>query len=224
MREIVTTLWAAWFALGAAGAEPHTFDKDEPGKVPSGWTAGVTGAKKGKAPRWEVKKANDGNVLAQLEPYGNRGDFPVCLKKETAVKNGTFSVRLKPISGRIDQAGGVVFRAKDKDNFYVVRANALENNVSFYYTKKRRRTTIKYWRDVPVKLGAWHTLKVEAKGFTFKVWLNDKLVGEIEDTRKTFPAAGMVGVWTKADSVTHFDDLSATPADEQANADEKATP
>jgi len=118
------------------------------------------------------------------------------------------SVRLKPISGNVDQAGGVVFRAKDKDNFYIVRANAKENNVSFYYNQDGKRTTIKYWENIKVNLGEWHELKVEAKGVTFKVWLNDELVGEIEDTKQIFPGAGMVGVWTKADSVTYFDDLA----------------
>lgn len=178
------------------------------GSVPKGWIAGVTGSKKGKAPRWEVIRDEDHVVLAQLESGGANGDFPVCLKQGSSLRDGSVSIRFKPISGKVDQAGGVVFRAKDKDNFYVARANALENNVSIYVTHKGRRKTIKYWDDIPVPLGKWHELKVEAKGFTFKVSLNGKLVGEIEDTATIFPDAGMVGFWTKADSVTYFDDLS----------------
>ena len=188
-------------------SETYRFSKKDIGKMARGWIADVTGSKQGTAPRWEVKQDEGRSVLAQLEAGGAGGDFPVCLKKNSSLKEGTVSVRLKPISGNKDQAGGIVFRAKDKDNFYIARANALEDNVSFYFIRDRKRTTLKYWENIPVKLGEWHTLKVKATGFTFKVWLNDKLVGEIEDTGQIFPDAGMVGVWTKADSVTYFDNL-----------------
>ncbi len=189
------------------GERTMGFSKKEMGKVPKGWIADVTGSKKGTAPRWEVKQDEGRTVLAQLESGGAGGDFPVCLKKNSSFKEGTVSVRLKPISGNKDQAGGIVFRAKDKDNFYVARANALENNVSFFVTRDGKRKTIKYWEKIDVGLGEWHELKVQAKGNTFRIWLNKKVVGEIKDTAKTFMDAGMVGVWTKADSVTYFDNL-----------------
>ena len=124
--------------------EKWTFEDAQVGKAPQGWIAGETGSKKGKAPRWEVRQDEGRNVLAQLESGGARSDFPVCLKKNSSFKEGVVSVRLKPISGNVDQAGGVVFRAKDKDNFYIVRANAKENNVSFYYNQDGKRTTIKF--------------------------------------------------------------------------------
>lgn len=190
-----------------AKAKKWSFEGAKVGSLPQGWIAGVTGSKRGTAPRWEVIRDQDQNVLAQLESGGSNGDFPVCLKQASSLKDGTVSVRFKPISGRIDQAGGVVFRAQDKDNFYIARANALENNVSLYVTRGGRRKTIKYWDDVEVALGKWHELKVEVKDFIFKVSLNGKLVGEIEDTAQIFPDAGMVGFWTKADSVTYFDNL-----------------
>lgn len=197
------------FAASVAVAhEKWDFHGADAVAVPKGWIAGVTGSKTGAAPRWEVVRDEDHKVLAQLESGGARNDFPVCLKQGSSFKDGSVSVRLKPISGRVDQAGGVVFRAKDKDNFYIARANALEDNVSFYVTHKGRRKTIKYWDGIEVGLGQWHQLKVEVKGFTFRVFLNGKLVGEVEDTEKTFPDAGMVGFWTKADSVTYFDDLT----------------
>lgn len=191
----------------ADAAKTYRFSKKDIGKVPKGWIAGVTGSKKGTAPQWEVKQDDGKIVLAQLESGGARGDFPVCIKKKSSMKDGRVSVRLKPISGTIDQAGGVVLRAKDKDNFYIARANAAENNVSFYSIQDGKRTTIKYWEKIPVKLGVWHKLEVEVKGFQFKVRLNGKLVGEVEDTKQIFPDAGMAGVWTKADSVTYFDNL-----------------
>jgi hypothetical protein len=191
-----------------------TFEDAKVGTVPKGWIAGVTGSKKGKAPRWEVIKDDDRSVLAQLEAGGANGDFPVCIKQASSFKDGTVSVRFKAISGNVDQAGGVVYRAKDKDNFYIARANALENNVSFYVTRDGKRKTIKYWDDIEVGLGKWHELKVEANGSKFKVWLNGKLVGEIADSEKTFVNAGMVGVWTKADSVTYFDNITVRNADD----------
>jgi hypothetical protein len=188
--------------------EKWTFDDANVGSVPAGWIAGVTGSKAGKSPKWEVIQGDGHKVLAQLESGGANGDFPVCLKKGSSLRDGTVSTRFKPISGSIDQAGGVIVRAKDKDNFYIARANALENNVSFYVTRAGKRKTIKYWDNVEVGLGKWHELKVEVKGFAFEVWLNGKLVGKVEETEHVFPDAGMVGVWTKADSVTHFSELS----------------
>jgi hypothetical protein len=194
----------------AVADEKWTFEDAQVGTVPQGWLAGVTGAKEGAAPRWEVRRDEGRNLLAQLESGGARSDFPVCLKAGSKFKDGTVSVRLKPISGSIDQAGGVVFRASDRDNFYIVRANALENNISIYVTRNGKRETIKYWENIEVGLNQWHELRVEAKGFTFKVWLNDNFVGEIKDANQTFPSAGMVGVWTKADSVTYFDTLAVS--------------
>jgi len=188
--------------------EKYTFDQDEPGAVPAGWNADWTGAKSGAVPRWEVRLDDGDRILAQLQSGGGRNDFPVCLKEHSQFENGTVSVRLEPISGEIDQAGGVVFRAADKDNFYVVRANALEDNVSVYYTRDGQRSTIHYWEDVEVQLGAWHTLAVEVSGFKFTVSLDGKFVGEITDSDKVFAGPGMVGVWTKADSVTYFKDLA----------------
>ena len=211
--SLVLFTTTASFAHGkqSEGNEKWTFESAKIGTTPMEWTAGVTGAKAGKAPRWEVIEDNGRKVLGQLESGGANGDFPVCLKRGSTFKNGTVSIRFKSISGRVDQAGGVVFRAKDKDNFYIARANALENNVSFYVTVDGKRKTIKYWRDIEVKLGVWHELKVEVKDSTFKVWLNDKYVGQIEDTKKTLNKAGMVGAWTKADSVTYFDELKVGP-------------
>ncbi len=189
----------------AVSDEKWDFHDAEVGAMPKGWIAGVTGTKAGHPPRWKVIRDGGDKVLAQLESGAARGDFPVCLKQGSSFKDGSVSVRFKPVAGRVDQAGGVVFRAKDKDNFYIVRANALENNVSFYVTRNGKRKTIKYWENIPVPHGKWHELKVDVKGFTIRVSLNSKLVGEIEDTAKTLPDAGMVGFWTNADSVTYFD-------------------
>ena len=122
--------------------------------------------------------------------------------------NGCVSVRrekFKPLAGREDQAGGVVWRWKDGDNYYVARANALENNVSLYYTERGRRQTLKYV-EAPVPANTWHRLSVEFTGTHIQVSLNGKAYIDLSDSH--IAGAGAVGVWTKADSVTAFDDFT----------------
>jgi hypothetical protein len=109
------------------------------------------------------------------------------------------------VSGREDQAGGVVWRWKDGDNYYVARANALENNVSLYYTERGIRKTIEYV-DAPVAANAWHTLRVEFSGSRIRVILDG--VARIDADDRHIDGTGAVGVWTKADSVTLFDDFT----------------
>jgi hypothetical protein len=121
------------------------------------------------------------------------------------VADGYVEVKLKALSGRSDQAGGVVWRWKDGNNYYVARANALENNVSLYYTTNGRRNTIKYV-DAPVPKNTWHTLRVDFAGKSIKVSLNGKKYIDVQDSR--ISGAGAVGMWTKADSVTAFDDFA----------------
>ena len=186
---------------GAAQAEMITFDKDVPGMLPAGWIAGVTG--RGTA-HWAVaadaRAPSPPNVLTQ----SGTGDFPWCVKKDVSLADGFVEVKFKPIDGKDDRAGGVVWRWKDGDNYYVARANALEDNVSLYYTERGRRITIKYV-DAPVPANTWHTLRVEFHGTRIRVMLDGKSYIEVDDAH--IGGAGAVGVWTKADSVTAFDDF-----------------
>src|SRR5258707_13368585 len=191
----------ASLATGAQ-AQSDTFDGDRAGMPPAGWTCGGTG---GGAPRWSVE-ADAGapsppNVLKQ----SGSGAFPWCVKQGTALADGAVEVKFKPLAGREDQAGGVVWRWKDGDTYYVARANALENNVSLYYTDGGRRRTIKYV-DAPVPGNTWHTLRAEFKGTRIRVLLDGKAYIELDDSHIAGP--GAVGVWTKADSVTAFDDFT----------------
>lgn len=133
------------------------------------------------------------------------GDFPWCVRTGSAVKDGFVEVKFKPLRGREDQAGGVVWRWKDGNNYYVARANALENNVSLYYTERGSRKTLKYV-DAPVTASAWHLLRVEFKQTAIRVSFDGKAMIEFDDSHIAGP--GAVGVWTKADSVTVFDDFS----------------
>src|SRR3546814_10830410 len=116
--------------------------------------------------------------------------------------DGVVEVKFKPIAGKEDQAGGVVWRWKDSNNYYVARANALEGNVSLYYTLNGSRQTIAY-KNAPVAPHRWHTLRVVFKGTTVQVSLDGKTYIDLQDSH--ISGTGQVGIWTKADSVTLFD-------------------
>lgn len=175
---------------------------------PAGWLCGSTG---GGAPKWTLEADSSG---VQVLKQSGRAPFPWCVKPETKFADGFVEVRFKALAGKEDQAGGVVWRWQDGDNYYVARANALENNVSLYYTTGGRRITIRYV-DAPVATNVWHLLRVEFKGTHIKGFLNGTLYIEADDSH--IAAAGLVGVWTKADSVTVFDGF-------QSGAAKAATP
>jgi hypothetical protein len=193
-------LLAAFMSEAAAGT--INFDKETVGAMPSGWVAGSTGSGR---PKWTVEvdptAPSRPNVLMQ----SGSGKFPWAVKEGVRIENGSVEVKFKPIAGREDRAGGVVWRWKDGDNYYVARANALENNVSLYYTTAGSRKTIKYV-DAPVARNVWHALRVEFSGTSIRVLLNGKPFIELDDRNISGP--GAVVVWTKADSVTAFDDFS----------------
>ena len=204
IRRTVMTATASLAVFGASAAwcETASFDRDSLGTHPNGWSCGVTGRG---APKWSVE-AEDGapsppNVLKQ----SGSGTFPWCVLQGTNIADGFVEVKFKSIAGKEDQAGGVIWRFKDDDTYYVARANALENNVSLYYTERGRRNTLKYV-DAPVPINAWHTLRVEYQAARIKVMLNGRTYIELED--KNISGRGSVGVWTKADSVTAFDDFT----------------
>ena len=198
-------LGAAAAALAAmAGAQVVDFGSDAIGAVPSGWTCGVTGRG---SPRWAV--AVDAESSARVLLQSGSGTFPWCVRSGIAVTDGSIETTFKPIAGREDRAGGVVWRWKDGDNYYVARANALENNVSLYYTAHGSRKTLKYV-DAPVAPGAWHKLRVDFSGTHITVSLDGKRCIEMDDAH--IAGAGAVGVWTKADSVTAFRDFTVSAA------------
>ena len=180
----------------------YTFDQDPIGEAPAGWTCGMTGTG---APRWTVQREVTAPTPRHVLRQSGRATFPWCVRRDASLADGFVEVRFKPISGEEDQAGGVVWRWKDGDNYYVARANALEDNVSLYHTTKGARKTIRYV-DAPVPGNQWHSLRVEFKGTHIAVSLDGKVYIEVDDAH--IAGAGAVGVWTKADSVTVFDDFS----------------
>ena len=188
--------------LAAAAAETVNFDKAETGKPPAGWTATQTGSGQG---QWAVVQDNTAPSKPNVLKQSGQAPYPVCLKDDSSLKDGFVEVKFKAVSGREDQAAGLVWRARDANNYYVARANALENNVSLYYTERGRRSTIKYV-DAPVGRDAWHTLRVDFAGTHVAVTLDGKRYIELDDGHISGP--GAVGVWTKADSTTAFDDFN----------------
>jgi hypothetical protein len=186
----------------AAIAATDSFDTLKEGAPPSDWICGVTGPG---TPAWSIEADASAPSKPNVLKQSGRGMYPWCVKKGVSVADGYAEVKFKAIDGREDQAGGLVWRWKDSDNYYVARANALENNVSLYYTEKGSRTTIKYV-EAPVARRQWHTLRVEYSGERIAVILDGKRYLEVDDRHIAGP--GSVGVWTKADSVTAFDDFA----------------
>ena len=186
----------------AALAETDTFDKALVGSPPAEWTCGVTG---GGSPKWTIEADASAPSKPNVLKQSGSGTFPWCVRKDASVTDGYVEVKFKPLKGREDQAGGLVWRWKDGDNYYVARANALENNVTIYHTIKGSRRSFK---NVSQKVtpNQWHTLRVDFQGQHFVVMFDGKKVIEADDDAIT--GVGAVGVWTKADSVTAFDDFS----------------
>src|SRR5687768_2987222 len=190
------------------------FEQDTVGQPPKGFVFGQT-RKTGTPGRWLVQEDKAGKYLAQLDADGTRNRFPMAVLADVSAANVDLSVRFRPLSGRVDQAAGLVWRYQDEDNYYIVRANALEDNVVLYKVQNGQRTDLPvkgegrtYGKSAEVPSGQWSTLRVLAAGGRFDVYFNGAKLYEVEDT--TFKGPGGVGVWTKADSVTHFDDLMVT--------------
>jgi hypothetical protein len=191
------------------------FDTSEVGKAPAGFSTVLTGG--GGPVSWVIQEdqtAPSGrNVLAQTSTDETSSRFPLCLYDDFTAKDVEVSVKFKPVSGKVDQAAGSVWRYQDKDNYYIVRADALENNVVLYKVENGKRTDLKpigaglfaYGKKAKVLSGQWSELCVVAKGSRFEVSVNGDSLFAVEDN--TFTEAGKVGLWTKADSVTFFDNL-----------------
>ena len=204
MKQTSIALLAS-LVSSTALAQAVDFDSDAVGSVPAGWSCGVTG---GGSSRWGVAADPDAPSKPNVLKQTGSGTFPWCVKDDASLADGFAEVKFKPISGREDQAGGLVWRFKDGNHYYVARANALENNVSLYYTERGSRKTLKYV-DAPVAAGTWHALRVEFAGRRIQVSLDGRRYIEFEDEHIRGP--GAVGVWTKADSVTAFDDFTYGP-------------
>jgi hypothetical protein len=194
------------------------FESDKQGQAPSSFTTSLTGS--GRPGVWIVRRderaPERGNVLAQTDADRTSYRFPAAVYADLTTKDVDISVRFRPVSGSVDQAAGLVWRYQDANNYYIVRANALEGNVVVYKVENGKRTDLPlkgagrtYGKKTDVPKNQWSQLGVTVRGPLFTVSINGQSLYEVEDT--TFAGAGRVGVWTKADSVTYFDDFTIVP-------------
>lgn len=198
MRTLLLIMLLECFMLKA---ESVNFDDAKAGEVPAGWSAGVTG---GGTPKWSVETDATAPSKPNVLKQSGEGTYPYCVKRDVLIKDGFVETKFKPVAGKEDQAGGIIWRFKDGDNYYITRANALEDNVTIYHTVDSLRSSFKSI-NTKVSSGEWHTLRIDFKGPHFTVSFDGKAVIDADDT--TFSNAGAIGVWTKADSVTLFDDF-----------------
>lgn len=210
-----TLLYAALAILGAAQTQTINFDSYKPGPLPPGWKSAMTHA--GGAPDWEIladpTAPSKPNVLAQTSTDKTGGRFPLAIFEKANFTNGDLSVDFRAISGTQDQAAGLVWRYRDPDNYYIVRANALENNVVLYKVEGGKRVSLAPRGKPPKTYGVkhrvpsqtWCNLHVKFQGPLFTVYFSHKEIFQVEDS--TFSGPGQVGLWTKADSVTRFDNF-----------------
>jgi hypothetical protein len=152
--------------------------------------------------------AAKGRAIAQISKDRTDYRFPLAVYKPFSGKNLEISVRFKPVAGTVDEAGGVAVRLLTPDDYYVARANALEDNVRFYRVVKGKREQLAS-ANTKVSANQWHTLALKAEGDRFTVSFDGKALISAQDG--TFPDAGKVALWTKADSVTYFDTISIRP-------------
>ena len=215
-RSLLTIALLALTAGVARGESPGSgssvtfnFDSDKPGEPPAGFEFARTG--KGAEGQWVVRRLQDSpgkQVLVQenADPMDYR--FPLAVVSNGTYTDVTISVRARPVSGEVDQGFGVVWRYEDANNYYITRCNADEDNCTIYHTVAGSRRAFQN-KAIRVAKNSWHTLKMDATGNHFIVWFDGTKV--LDATDDTFNDPGRVGLWTKADSVIQFDDLTITP-------------
>lgn len=203
-RKSVLALLAASLPLTSGaqdGKRSWTFDAEKAGAIASGFTNDVG--------EWKIvadeSAPSKANVIAQLAK-NERPVFNVTLASGTSYANVDITVKLKSIAGQIDQGGGVVWRARDAKNYYIARYNPLEDNYRVYKVEDGRRTQLGT-SDIKGSIG-WHGLRVTMTGEHIECYYDGKKYLDVSDS--TLKHAGKIGLWTKADAQTHFDDLTVS--------------
>ncbi|HEX5270585.1 MAG TPA: family 16 glycoside hydrolase [Gemmataceae bacterium] len=202
-------------ASAALAAAPKGYTlrltKEDAGKLPAGWKAEKTGEGEGSV--WKVvaddsAPSKSGYALAQTAE-GPAKFFNLCVARDTSFKDVTVSVAFKAVKGKEDQGGGVVWRLQDANNYYIARMNPLEDNFRLYKVIEGKRIQLGTEEGIKVPAGEWHRIEVTMKGDRIACSLDGKKY--LEATDGAIGKAGKVGLWTKADAQTHFDEFRAAP-------------
>lgn len=207
--------FSLWFLLssplmGEEGMQCKTgrwnFDKDKVGTSPSGFATrlGTWGIRHDSTP------PSQPNVYAQTSTKEIEDYFPSSLIAHSICKDFIAEVKIKPISGKLDQSGGFLFRGKDNDNYYVLRIEALRGSMAVYKTVHGKRSMI-VWVKADIRSNTWQTLRISVKGDKMEGFVNGQRLLTLYDN--TFLEGGSIGLWTKSDAVTYFDDLTIARSD-----------
>lgn len=203
--SILFAAFAVCFASAQTGVVMIAIDKMEIGSHPEGFESWRTG--QGAPAQWLVvadETAAGGRAIEQVSADRTDYRFPLAIYKPLAAQNVDVVLRFKAVAGSVDRAGGIAVRLATPDDYYVVRANALEDNVRFYRVVKGRREQLA-GANLKVSANEWHTLGLRAEGNKFIVTFNGRQLYTANDP--TFPSAGRIALWTKSDSVTRFDNI-----------------
>jgi hypothetical protein len=209
LKSLVAVL--GFGVVASASVNVLNFDRERVGHAPPGWTVGP--AEGSGAPRWEVRSDRTAPtqpyVLAQTSADDAGGSSPIAILNGVSIRDGDVSVRLKPMTGRKSRSGGVVFRYRDPNNYYVASADSLRQDVVVYKVENgvRRPLVTPVKREIPAN--EWSILKVSLGGSRIQVFMGHRRILRFDDT--TFRGPGKVGLWTGADSVTYFDDFRVSP-------------
>jgi hypothetical protein len=216
-QEIIGALGlCAVLTCPGLAAEPITFSFEDPspGQLPEAWSTAKTGEGNGSV--WQIvafeQQGKKGQALAQVSSEGPRPLYNLCVLAKEKRTDVDLSVAVKAVKGEIDQGGGLVWRYRDANNYYITRWNPLETNFRVYHVVAGKRTQLAT-ADVTVATDQWHTVRAVQTGNHIQCYLDGKLFLDVKD--ETLKDAGAVGLWSKADAVTWFDNLTIqSPAKE----------
>jgi hypothetical protein len=202
--------------IGFSATQRWDFERDGADAAPAGFVFAYA-REEGAPAKWSVIADGDSHILAQLDDQGKDGRFPLAVVDQSSARNLKLSVRIKAVSGTKDQTGGLLWRYQDPHNHLVARLDVLDRDVKLYRIVNGNRIKFGEEKDLKVRAGKWYTLRIEHKGERIKVYLDDDMLFDERDRHFTRP--GKVGVWTKGDSVTYFDDLTLRDLDKDDDDD-----
>jgi hypothetical protein len=210
MAALVALLSTSFLLAADEKVRSFQFGRDDIGKVPPGWKVDKTG--KGEGSVWKVvadktAPSGKGYALAQTAE-GPSGLFNLCVAADTSYKDVEASVAFKAIAGKRDQGGGIVWRYQDANNYYIARMNPLEDNFRVYKVTGGKRSAEFEDKEVKIPANEWHTLKIKMEGNHIECLLDGKKYLDVKDD--SIKEAGKVGLWTKADARTRFDDFKVS--------------